>query len=251
MARWTETGQVGFGDIGQDGLLRASTLIRLVQAGYAGMFPRFMGGTRAGYFDTHGLQPIASYMAIEREPRPATLDDVLEIRFGVRLGCALGRAGDPRFGGHDGVEVVDSQGNPLGRWVQQWLWTASRSGELLHEPAPGFDIDQAEQLPATPLRPSPPSSSVTGSFRWTLRETDINNHVSASAYLERAENALADAIVDSAPLHHISMWFRRPSFVGDLMASSVEELEDDAYLVELRRTDAEELCATLRMARDP
>jgi hypothetical protein len=70
--------------------------------------------------------------------------------------------------------------------------------------------------------------------------------VTASAYLERAENALADATLDARGLHRAGMWFRRPSRLGDLMTSAYEERDDDALLVALRREESHELCVTVR-----
>ena len=81
---------------------------------------------------------------------------------------------------------------------------------------------------------------------WRRRETDVNHHVTAYAYLERAENALADARLDTGCLHRAGMWFRRPSRLGELMTSSCEDLDDDTLLVTLTREESYELCVTVR-----
>jgi len=70
--------------------------------------------------------------------------------------------------------------------------------------------------------------------------------VTASAYLERAENTLADAKLAARGLHRAGMWFRRPSLLGDLMTSSYEELAEDTFLVALTREESDELCVTVR-----
>ena len=70
--------------------------------------------------------------------------------------------------------------------------------------------------------------------------------MTAYAYLERAENALADARLDTGGLHRAGMWFRRPSRLGDLMTSSYEDLDDDTLLVTLTREESDELCVTVR-----
>jgi hypothetical protein len=246
---WVHRDRVGWGDIDQDGLLKFSSIIRFVSAGYAGMFPLLMEGSRAEYFATHGLQPIVRYVEMAREPDGAKLDAGLSVHFTVRLGFALDRrSGSPRYGGHDTIRLVDQHGHTLGRWTQHWLWFVPKKGTLLHEPAPGFNADQSEDLPSTEAPPRSPMSTRGGRFRWTPRETDINHHVSASAYLERAENTLADAKLDTYRLHRASMWFRRPSLLGDLMTSSFEELDDDTLLVLLTRAESDELCVTVRLS---
>jgi hypothetical protein len=246
---WVHQDRIGWADIDQDGLLKFSSIIRFVSAGYAGMFPLLMEGSRAEYFTTHGLQPIVRHVEMAREPDGARLDAGLSVRFTVRLGFALDRRGESRrYGGHDTIRLVDEHGDTLGRWTQHWLWFVPNTGTLLHEAAPGFNADQSEELPSTQAPPRSPMGADGGRFRWTPRETDSNHHVSASAYLERAENTLADAEVDTQRLHRASMWFRRPSLLGDPMTSSFEELDDDTFLVLLRRAESDELCVTVRLS---
>ena len=106
--------------------------------------------------------------------------------------------------------------------------------------------DQTEELPSTEAPPPSSARADGGRFRWTSRETDVNHHVTAYAYLERAENALADARLDTGCLHRAGMWFRRPSRLGELMTSSCEDLDDDTLLVTLTREESYELCVTVR-----
>jgi hypothetical protein len=96
-----------------------------------------------------------------------------------------------------------------------------------------------------PARPDASSGSAAEHrFRWALRETDMNNHVTFAAYLERAENALADAQLDAASPDRASIWFSRPSFAGELMRSVICD-DDGAFLVRFMREQSGELCATL------
>ncbi len=249
MLDWVHRDRIGWADVDQDGLLKFSSIIRFVSAGYAGMFPLLMEGSRAEYFATHGLQPIVRYLEMAREPRGAKLDAGLSLRFTVRLGFGLDRRSESRrYGGHDAIHLVDEHGETLGHWTQHWLWFDPNKGTLLHEPAPGFNADQSEELPSAEAPPHSPIGAGGGRFRWTPRETDINHHVSASAYLERAENTLADAEFDTARLHRASMWFRRPSVIGDLMTSSFEELDDGTLVVLLTRERSDELCVAVRLS---
>jgi len=245
---WVHRDRLGWPDIDQDGLLKFSSIIRFVTAGYAGMFPLLMTSSRAEYFATHGLRPIVRYVDMAREPDGAKLDAEISVRFTVRLGFVLDRRSESRrYGGHDTIRLVDEHGDTLGRWTQHWLWFVANKDTLLLEAAPGFNVDQSEELPSTEAPPRSLIGADGGRFRWTPRETDINHHVSAAAYLERAENALADARFCTYRVHGASMWFRRPSFLGDLMTSSFEEL-DDTLLVLLTRAESDELCVTVRLS---
>lgn len=74
----------------------------------------------------------------------------------------------------------------------------------------------------------------------------MNNHVTFAAYVERAENALADAQLDAPSLTRVSIWFSRPSFAGELMHSVLGD-DDGALLVQFSRAQSGELCATLAL----
>jgi hypothetical protein len=243
---WVYRDRIGWADVDQDGLLKFSSIFRFVAAGYAGMFPLLTERERAAYFATHELQPIVRQVEIARDPRGAQLDAGLSVHFAVQLGFTLdGRSGLRRYGGHDAIQLVGEHGETLGGWTQHWLWFVPKTGTLLREPAPELSADQSEELPSAEAPPHSSTGVQVGRFRWTPRETDVNRHVTGSAYLERAENAVADAL-SAHRLHRASMWFRRPSLLGDLMTSSVEELDDDTLLVLLIREESEELCVTVR-----
>jgi hypothetical protein len=214
------------------------------------MFPLLTESSRAEYFATHDLQPIMRQLEIAREPRGTELDAGLSVRFTARLGFTLdARSGSRRYGSHDGIQLVGEHGESLARWTQHWLWFAPTTGTLLEEPAPGLRADQSEELPST--EPPPRLSSGVGGtrFRWTQRETDVNRHVTAYAYLERAENAMADAGLAARGHRRAGLWFRRPSFLGDLMSISREELDEDTLLVALTREETDELCVVVRFRR--
>jgi hypothetical protein len=248
--RWSERQRIGFADIDQDRRIKFSSVIRFVGAGYAGLFSQLTTIDRADYFTAHGLTPITTYAQLERTSGSPPLDTEIELRYGATLGFARGRQSDlRRYGGYDEIELSEAEQAPLGWWSQHWLWFSQEHGAPLDRPAPGLEIAQTDELPPVPARPDPSSpSAAEHRFRWALRETDMNNHVTFAAYLERAENALADAQLDAASPDQVSIWFRRPSFAGELMRSVIGN-DDGAFLVQFMREQSGELCATLCLRR--
>jgi len=246
--RWNDRQRIGFADIDQDRRIKFSSMIRLVGAGYTGLFSQLTTVERADYFADHGLTPITTHAQLERVSSSTPLDTEVELRYGVTLGFMSGRrSAARRFGGHDEIELSDAERVPLGWWSQHWLWFSQEQGAPLERPAPGLEIDQTDELPPVPTRPDPSSGTAAGRpFRWALRETDMNNHVTFAAYVERAENALADAQLDAASLNRASIWFSRPSFAGELMHCVIGD-DDGALLVQFSRAQSGELCATLAL----
>jgi hypothetical protein len=245
---WTDRQRIGFADIDQDRRVKFSSVIGFVGAGYSGLFSQLTTVDRVDYFTTHGLTPITTHAQLERASRDTPLDTEVELRYNVTLGFVRGRRSDMRrYGGYDDIELRDAERVLLGWWSQHWLWFSQERGAPLDRPAPELEIDQTDELPPVPTRPDSCSgNSVENRFRWALRETDINNHVSFAAYLERAENAVADAQLDVASPDRVSIWFSRPSFAGELM-HSVICADEGAFLVQFVRAQSDELCATLRL----
>jgi hypothetical protein len=205
-------------------------------------------GTRADYVAAHGLQSIVSYCEVTRGTQPPALDGVLELKYARELGYTLDRHGQTRrYGGVDTGWLIEHAGLPLARVRNHWLWFRPERGELLGAPAPGFAPDeQSTELPLAPGRPvTSPETVPGGRFRWSPRETDLNQHVTYSAYIERAENALADEKVDTTGLTRLEAWFRQPSFLDDAMTTTVES-DEDTKTVKLVRTESGTLCAVLR-----
>lgn len=246
---WAERQRIGHADIGQDRRIKFSSMIRFVSAGYAGLFSQLRTTGRADYLTTHGLTSITTYAQLERASRSTTLDTEVELRYSATLGFVRSRHSDlHRYGGYDQIELTDADRRPLGWWSQHWLWFSPEHGAPLDRPAPGLEVDQGDELPPLPARPDVSAGTAAmHRFRWALRETDMNNHVSFSAYLERAENALADAQLNATSPDRASIWFSRPSFAGELMHSLIGD-DDGAFLVVLAREQSDELCATLRLS---
>lgn len=244
----------GFGDLDQTGQLKLPSIVRFVMDGYGRAHQEGHGRSRADYFAATGLQPITTHAEVERQPHHLQLDEQLELRFASRPGFYPGRGDDPpRYGGEDRIQLVDERGRSVADWRQHWLWHRLRTGALLHEPPPETEAGRGHRLPAPPPRPRRSerpgnrphrASPFEQRFHWTLRETDLNQHINVTGFLERAENVLADARRDgSTSISSVDMWFRRPAFVDDEMVAIV----DEAYpvIIELRRAATDDLCATL------
>ena len=93
---WTHQERIGWTDVDQDGLLKFSSIVRFVAAGYAGMFPLLSQSSRAVYFATHELQPIVRHieMARGKPARDWTQSSLCTSQFGSasRVTAAGGRA---------------------------------------------------------------------------------------------------------------------------------------------------------------
>lgn len=248
VAGWTTGDRARFEDIDQGRTFKWAAILRVVAQGHAeapeGIWP---GGTRAEYSARHGIQSIVSYFEIVRGPHRPMPDEKLELRYERQLGHTLDRTGIARrYGGIDTTWITDHAGLPLVQARHHWLWFRPQYGGLLTTPAPGFAADQSTELPAPPRRPAPPRPAATGTpFRWARRETDLNRHVTFSAYVERAENALADAGTDIGGQPCLAAWFRRPSFMADTMTTTTDSTHD-TDTVGLVHKKSGAVCAVLR-----
>lgn len=244
--RFTDSVQCGFDALDQHGRVKRSAVARFVMDGY-GRAPGW--GARGEHIATTGLSPITTYLEVTREPHQLHVDQRLEIQFANEYGFVPGRDdASPRYGGRDRIEITDEHGTIVARWRQHWLWHRVETGELVHTPAPGVPVGQEQLLDGPPPRPGLDQPVDRRPFRWTTRETDVNQHINVLGYLERAENALADADgLDPDRATDVRLWFRRPAFLADAMVADTGR-HQDVLLVELRRTDPEELCAVLAFA---
>ena len=137
-------------------------------------------------------------------------------------------------------------GDVMATCRHDWIWFDRRDSAVATAPVPGVIVDQDDELTRPPRRPDTSGAEPVSTFRWTLRESDINRHVNVGAYVERAENAAADAAADTASLRKAALWFRRPSFSGDRMEARV--LHDDASIVvDLVDATSRESCCVLQL----
>jgi hypothetical protein len=228
-------------DTDQDDRLKLASIMRLAWNGYSQFTHLLAGKSRAEYFGETGWSPITTYFAVEAAEQATYLDSAVDVQYDDTLGATGGR-----FGGVDQItlQVNDQE---VASVRHHWLWFNVSTNSLLTEPAPLTTVDQTAELPAPPRRPDAAGAVDAGSFRWTMRETDRNKHVNASAYIERAENAVADSDADNLARHRADIWFRRPAFRGDQMTALVRGIDTDV-LVDLVATDSGESCATLLLS---
>lgn len=244
--RFTDSVRCGFDTLDEDGHLKRSTVMRFVMGSYGRTMEVWEAASRGEYLAKHAVSPITAHIELTCKPARLHIDQPLEVRAASVYGFVPG--GDdapPRYGGTDRFDVVDGDDTVVAVWRQHWFWHRPETGQLLHEPAPGVPVGQDQPVEPPPRRPRLDQPEARRWFRWTVRETDANRHINVLGYLERAENAIADADgldLDAAGDAHL--WFRRPTFLADAMVADVGWGED-ALLVELRRAEHDELCATL------
>jgi hypothetical protein len=228
-------------DTDQHDRLKLASIMRLAWNGYSQFTQLLAGKSRAEYFAETGWSPITTYFAVEATEQATFLDAAVDVHYDDTLGAVGGR-----FGGVDQITLrVNDQ--KVASVRHHWLWFNVSTSSLLTGPAPLTKVDQGAELPKPPRPPDRAGALPAGSFRWTTRETDRNQHVNAAAYIERAENAVADAGADSVPHHRADIWFRRPTFRGDQMNALVRGM-DTNVLVDLVAAGSGESCSTLLLS---
>ena len=236
--------KVGSADLDQDHRLKPTAVFGLFEAILPDTWAALAGTTRDDYFATHPARLVFAYLRVERLPARLRLDEQASLHFTGLAGHYPGRDGTPRYGLRDHL-VISGQGGEALRWDACVYWVGMQgegAGGFLSSPAPDLLADQSNALQPPPPRPEV-DGEVCGAFRWTPRETDFNRHVYFNAYLERAENALADLGRDPSLPATWELWFSRPAFLGETMEALVEESGDTAA-VALRRDDGV-VCATI------
>lgn len=245
-----DTVQCGFHVLDQHGQLKFGAVMQIVMDRYGRAVESWSKTSRGAYTARTGLAPISTFIAVARSPHQLHIDDEVELRIAGDYGFVPGSGDTPaRYGGQDRIELT-AAGTTVASWTQHWLWHHVRSGDLLHEPAPEIGTSQDQEIAKPPPRPRPHAPSIEERFRWTPRETDLNQHINVLGYLERAENVLANADdLGTEDAASVQLWFRRPAFLGDLMTARAErEGEGEAMIVELQQESTGNLCATLAFA---
>lgn len=248
---WEGTARTAFAHLSQGGLLKPTGLLDLLSPTMNDFWPAAVGSTGADYLAATGVRSLLMQLSIERAAHAVADDHDLALRMVTTLGHQPAAAGKPaRYGGVDRVEVRSADGpdGPVhATWTAWWLWfTLGAAGiQLLHEPAPGVLVDQDDMLDAPLPVPRLDGGDVASRFRWSSRETDMNNHVFFLSYPQRAENALADAGIDTSALHRWHAWFVRPSFLHEAMTAVVAP-DADGWMVALRNDERGEVAACVR-----
>lgn len=245
-------GVVGFGDINQAGLLKPTAVFRLMTGALDHWWPAATGLPGPEFLEKTELRSAMVQLEIVRSTVRVPDEQELVLDFACDLGAAHPGSGKPpRYGGRDRLALrpADEPGAPaVATWTAWWLWFRQGDGgrlRLLDEPAPGLLAEQDDRFDDMEPAPAVDAGEDASTFRWTSRETDLNEHVFFMSYVERGENALADAGVDTGTLHRWRTWFLRPAFLGERMTAQVEQ-RGDAFLVALHNEDRSEVSAVVR-----
>lgn len=247
VVRMRGTARTAWAHLSQGGMLKPTALWDLTASTLNEFWPAATGGSGNDFLAGTGVRTLLLQVAIERAARAVPDEHDLLVEVDTTLGRLPGPT--PRFGGLDQMRLRDPRdGGVVASWHGWWLWFRTDEDgaiSLLDQPAPGVIVDQDDVLAGAARPPGLERPEPGAEFRWTARETDTNDHVFSLAYLERAENALADHGLDTTALHHWRVWFLRPSFLGEQTTPEVDP-GDGEWTVGLRNGARDQLSAVVR-----
>lgn len=249
----TGSARLGFSDISQHGELKPTAVFRLLSGALDHWWEKATGLPGPDFLEETGLRN--AMVQLDIAVAPVTVHDEQEVvlDFSCTLGAMPGREGrPPRFGGRDLLAVRpagDPTADPVAVWTAWWVWF--RPGEdgrlrLVNEPAELLRTDQDDIIGDAEPTPEPVEPRPSSAFRWTARETDMNDHVFFLSYLERAQNTLADLGLEEASLRRWHVWFQRPAFLGEYMVPRVGQAPGGEPLVALHNQARDETSAIVR-----
>lgn len=242
---WTSDAIVSWLDTDQYDVVKLSSIVRLVWSGYSEFVMLATGRSRTDFFSDGTWSPVTQYLEVAATGRPAYVDNQTVVRYRSSLGFMAGPS--TRYAAVDSVDIELANGEALATCQHYWMWFHRQQQLIATEPVPGVIVEQDTELPRPPRRPETSDARQISTFRWTVRESDINRHVNVGAYVERAENAAADADVDTAVLRRAAMWFRRPAFSGDRTEARVLH-DDSSIVVDLVDATSQESCCVLKLS---
>lgn len=208
--------EVSFESLHQHLFLKPSFIYRYADGVGTEWWKSLVGRTHSEYFAEAHLGAVLTYLRVDILPTPLMPQDEVKIRFTTRLGRYAYMPGKPaRYGGIDEITILDRQGRAAAHLEAYWLWFHhSPTGKpgTIAEPPPLFPPVDRELAPhaAPPAAAGKPGAR----FRWARRETDLNQHVNSIAFIERAENVLADAQVETPEAGRTEVWYMKPGFAG-------------------------------------
>jgi hypothetical protein len=224
--------EVSFESLHQHLYLKPSFIYRYADGVGTAWWKALVGRTHSEYFAEAHLGAVLTFLRIDIRPTPLMPQDELAIRFTTRLGRYAFLPGKPpRYGGIDDIWLSDKAGQEAAHLQAYWLWfhhnPAGKPGTIA-APPPLFPPVERD-LPPHPQAPEA-HGAPAATFRWTRRETDLNQHVNSIAFIERAENALADAQVATPAAGRTEVWYLKPGFAGDEAEALVEPRADGVYV---------------------
>lgn len=244
------TAEVSFETLHQRRLVKPTHVYRYADAPGTQWWRRAVGMTHSDYYRRYRLGAVLTYLAVDVFDVPLMPQDAITVEYDGPLGRYVYSPDKPaRYGGLDHLALIAEDGREAARLRSYWLW--------FRTPEQGRPGTIAEPPPLFPPRdevfdPHPAAPAVTGTlatrFRWTRRETDLNQHVNSLSFLERAENAVAEAGLAVSPTGRWEIWYAKPGFEGRQVDAYVAEA---ATHIDVRLTDTEAThpLATLRLPK--
>jgi hypothetical protein len=214
---------VFFGITGR-GTLQHSELLRLMESTGPQWWLPVTGMTREEFWTSRRHALMVRTTAIRTLAGGCRPSDKVTVNHVISHGRRERPNRAPEYGFIDFLEVVrDTDGAVLGDLTSHTVWIDFTAGmpKVAERPPEGIDCPLADLPPTEPL-PKLTEPLAQSSFRWTARECDVaNDHVSFPRYLERAENALADAglAVPERPVWR--GWYRHEFRCGDATTVTV------------------------------
>lgn len=241
---------LAFTEIVWDSITQASTLkpvhvFRYADIGGTAWWRQVVGTTWSAYFETHRLGAVLTYVRLEMFEHSITPLTPARVRWTTHLGKFPDTMRPPRYGGVDMVALETREGTSIARVRSTWLWfhipeDGSKPGTI-DRPPPGFPVERSLKPPPSPPELEDREVPLIQRFRWSERDTDLNQHVNSIAYWERFENALADWGRSLPVPGSFAIWYRKPAFLGQW--AHVGLLDDDPPV--LRIVTPEGLCQAL------
>lgn len=238
--------EIIYENLTQDGGIKPTSLVQPLRAAGAQWWATHTGLDWASYCNDRNLRPLVTYLATETPAKGLASGSSVHANLTIAMGRIPGRKpGTYRYGGLDRLELVTEDHQLVASWVCLWFWLSIQDGAL-----PGFLTDPPDDLPArqadlpsVPLAPRLTNSQERERFKWTARETDLNNHVFFLSYLDRGENALANIGCPAPAI--CEAWYSRPAFLGETMVVDAEKSDPPGQLLRIGRTP-EDVCAVMR-----
>lgn len=230
--------EVAFETLHQHRLFKPTHVYRYADIPGTQWWHNAIGLTHSEYFKRHRLGAVLTWLAVDVNDVALMPQDPITVRFKTLLGRYASVPEKPaRYGAVDELALVADDGRVAARLSSYWLWfrtpVEGKPGTIA-EPPPLFQ--HADRLFAPHPQAAAFEGAPAGEFRWTRRETDLNQHVNSLSFLERAENALTDIGVTVAPTGRFEIWYQKPGFAGQRTAAFWERFEDG---VRVRLANAE------------
>lgn len=218
--RFSHDDRLAWGDADQTNRLKLPVAVRLAWNANSQFSLEVAGLGRHEFFTTYAMAPVSTFIGVEIADADAFLDDDVTITVDNRIGYHLGSK--RRYGGIQEFAITKT-GTLVASLRHYWVWFSFTTLTTFSEPAPGAKpgISQDEELAPMPAPPDLAAAAPAGSFRWTMRDTDLNQHVQSLAWIERAENVAADALGRAESYRKAGIWFRQPALAGEEMAPQV------------------------------